>query len=89
MDEQGTHPIVEWNLSDAFGGRISPEELDGKLNAVNWEDYRGKVVKLRGCLPVWGFLMVGSRLVGIAHRVEWVSYDGSAVPVWTEGAART
>jgi hypothetical protein len=82
MSERDAGSVVEWNLSDSFGGRVTPEELDAGMDAMDWKGFEGKTVRLRGCLPVWAFLKATARLVGTAERIEWVDFAGSAVPIW-------
>ena len=48
--------------------------LDG-IGRHDWEQYRGKKVLVRGCgdviTPPWAFMVIASRLVGVARSVRY------------------
>ncbi|MHA2621253.1 MAG: hypothetical protein V2G42_04225 [bacterium JZ-2024 1] len=87
-DTTNASGVLEWNLSDMFGARVTPQDLADRLNSINWNDYQDATIRLRGCLPVWGFIMVASRLVGIARCIEWTGFDGTTITVWQESGQR-
>lgn len=56
-------------------GILREDDFVAKLAAYDWTRYRGQKVLVRGCgstpIPPWAYMMIASRLVGLADSVRY------------------
>lgn len=61
---------------------VREKSFRAALDDFSWNDFKGKDVVIRGCssglTPVWAYLMIASRLQGVAKSI---SYGDSTNPV--------
>lgn len=71
-----------FDLSELVNGKATPESFSEGLQSADLTRFDGKVVQIKGCVPTWAYMMAVHRLEGIAAGIEFLLFDGSAVPVY-------
>ncbi|MBI4386339.1 MAG: hypothetical protein HY551_03055, partial [Elusimicrobia bacterium] len=63
-------------------GKLDREGFQAKLGGVEWAQYDGQDVAIRGCAPTWAHLMVAGRLFGRVRSLSFLMDDSKGgVPI--------
>ena len=78
------------NLEDFLSeGILKEKEFRNKTNQVNWQQYEGKKVLIKGCtsvpVPMWSYLVIAAQLSQFADQVLY-GEACSAVPIFKRNA---
>ena len=56
-------------------GILREATVRAAFDSLNWEQYRGKTVHIRGCgkatVPTWAYLMAAAHLAQVAKRITF------------------
>ena len=54
-------------------GIIKEDEFRKTINTINWEQYKNKVVMIKGCtsapVPTWTYLIITAQLANYANQI--------------------
>ncbi len=78
---------VQIDMADFLeNGILREKPFREKLQAIDWGQYEGKQVIIRGCdnvpIPIWAYMAVVAHLSQYARRILW-GEPCSAVPIFT------
>ncbi|HYE80206.1 MAG TPA: hypothetical protein VEI97_19690 [bacterium] len=74
--------LVDTQLLAEIGGKVTEESVASKLEALDWSQFQGQTVLLKGCAPTWVFMTLTHRLVGIAAHLGFKQFDGRVTMVY-------
>ncbi len=63
-------------------GKVEAGTFKEKLDSMDLSQYKDKTIQLKGCGPVWAYLMVAHRLNGIAKGIEYLPDGAPSVTVY-------
>ena len=67
-----------FDVGSVLPGKVEVNAFRQALDSMDLSSYKDKVVQLKGCGPVWAYLMVAHKLFGIAKGIEYLP-DGAPV----------
>lgn len=74
--------LVDTQLLAEIGGKVTEESVASKLAALDFEQFRGQTVLLKGCAPTWVFMVLTHRLTGFAEHLGFKQFDGRVTLVY-------
>ena len=66
---------MEFDVGGVLDGPVREVEFKRALEGHDWSRYRGQVVTLTGCAPLWAYVLVASRIS--EHARGLIVTDGS------------
>ena len=63
------------DVLDLSGGKVEYASFASKLEGIDWSQYAGQDVQLKGCAPTWAHLLVAGKLFGKAAKVQFLADD--------------
>ena len=70
------------DLNEIATGKVELKTFQEKLESLNWDQYAGQEVQIKGCAPTWAHLLVAARLFGKVKKLEFLMDDRKGgVPV--------
>lgn len=75
---------VAIDLSEIAKGKITEDGFREKLEKIDLDSYKGKIVQLKGCAPTWAYLLMAWKLFGKVSGLEFLDYNGQSVPIYKE-----
>ena len=83
-------PATILDLNDIAKGKLDRESFSEKLGHIDWGQYDGQDVAIKGCAPTWAHLMVAGRLFGRVAKLNFLMDDGKGgvpIPVFERSAS--
>ncbi len=68
--------LVDTQLLANPDGKVTEESVAAKLAALDFGQFEGQTVLLKGCAPTWVFMLLTHRLHGIAAHLGFRQFDG-------------
>lgn len=78
----GSANVQILDLNDIAKGKLDRESFSQKLSAIDWKQYDGAEVAIKGCAPTWAHLLVAGRLFPRVKKLSFLMDDGKGgVPI--------
>lgn len=74
--------VLDTQLLAGPGGKVTPESVESKLAAVDWDSLQGETLLLKGCAPTWVFMVLTHRLTGVAAHLGFRQFDGQTQAIY-------
>ena len=70
------------DLNEIASGKLDRESFTQKLSVIDWKQYDGQEVAIKGCAPTWAHLMVAGNLFKRVTKLNFLMDDGKGgVPI--------
>ena len=71
----GAAAAAVFDVGEVLAGPVEEASFKAALEGHDWSAYRGRIVTLTGCAPLWAYVYVASRLA--EHAQGLIVTDGS------------
>ena len=74
--------VLTIDLGEIVRGKVQRKPFEEALNKLDWNQYKDRRVRIKGCGPVWAYLLVNNRLRDVASGIDYEDSQGKLESVY-------